>query len=312
MPKQHFLPRFYLEGFTDPDTPPDHEPFVWLIREGQRRWGRRAPENIAAESGFYDITDEEGNVQHGFDEILQEQEDTAARIIRRKVIKQKLLTAEDRERFAIFASLMLGRVPGQLENIGGSLDEAARKMAALQYQAVRSNPASLARWKQRYRQETGRTDMDGLTIEDLDPAKFEISASKAAILQMSFALGLETARFVMQMDWTFLVSQPPNYFVTSDHPFGVADPRLPDEPYVSPGLGSRTVEVTFPITRIIALKASWERRGMRYKSASSEETRTINIRSVQRSKQLLVIAPKTAFPGWDEINTVLRVTPHAG
>lgn len=52
MPRHHYVPRFYLEEFTDPETPAGHEPYVW-VRTPDQDWKKRAPEHVAEESGYY-------------------------------------------------------------------------------------------------------------------------------------------------------------------------------------------------------------------------------------------------------------------
>lgn len=51
----HYLPQFYLRGFTDPCTPPGNAPYVWVRDVATGFVSRRAPKNAAAESGYYAI-----------------------------------------------------------------------------------------------------------------------------------------------------------------------------------------------------------------------------------------------------------------
>jgi len=43
----HFLPKFFLKGFTDPDPPKGHTPFLWIYNFEERRWRKRSPANAA-------------------------------------------------------------------------------------------------------------------------------------------------------------------------------------------------------------------------------------------------------------------------
>lgn len=51
--RHHFVPQFYLRGFTDPSTPVGHTPYVWVWDLAAARLTRRAPRNVAAAGGYY-------------------------------------------------------------------------------------------------------------------------------------------------------------------------------------------------------------------------------------------------------------------
>jgi hypothetical protein len=58
--KQHWVPRSYLEAWCDPETPDDHDPYVWRFGKDDREDRRKAPHNIFAETDFYTIRMPEG------------------------------------------------------------------------------------------------------------------------------------------------------------------------------------------------------------------------------------------------------------
>jgi len=52
---QHIIPKCYLKQFVDPNTPPGHEPYVWIFEREAKRGKKRAPKNILAETDFYTL-----------------------------------------------------------------------------------------------------------------------------------------------------------------------------------------------------------------------------------------------------------------
>ena len=58
--RQHYLPQSYLQAWTDPECPANHEPYVWIFdREGKE--GRaKSPKNIFHETDMYTIVGEDG------------------------------------------------------------------------------------------------------------------------------------------------------------------------------------------------------------------------------------------------------------
>ena len=104
--KHHYLPQFYLQAFTDPDTPAGQEPYVWVHRAEDRTWERRAPVNVAAETDYYVFTDETGNESQEVEEAFGKVESVIAPLTREKIQRQRPLTAEERLEFAGFVALL--------------------------------------------------------------------------------------------------------------------------------------------------------------------------------------------------------------
>ncbi|MCI0376923.1 MAG: DUF4238 domain-containing protein [Gemmataceae bacterium] len=78
----HFLPRFYLRGFTDPHTPADHEPFVWVRDVTTGKISKRAPKNLAAETGYYAVETPSGLDYATVENELAQMEGKAAGALR--------------------------------------------------------------------------------------------------------------------------------------------------------------------------------------------------------------------------------------
>lgn len=81
--KHHYLPQFYLRGFTDARAPRSHAPFVWVRDAGTGVISRRAPQNVAVESGFYATHTESGPNYHAVEDELAHIESRAAFALRR-------------------------------------------------------------------------------------------------------------------------------------------------------------------------------------------------------------------------------------
>ena len=246
--KHHYLPQFYLREFTDPDVPQGHDSYIWVYSLAKRTWRRRAPHNVAAESDYYAFTDEAGNKSHEVEKMLSQVESMTAPVVREKVLNQQLLDEEDRATIATFVALMLLRVPAQHEHIGNLMAEVAQSILQVMHQVHMQDPETLEAFKKGYRQETGKHDLDDLRPEHLDPTKYKIQTTRPAAIGISFSAVLDCAHIISEMGWTFVVSQPPNYFITSDHPFSMLDPTNKNHAY-GHGLAFKNVEVSLPLTR---------------------------------------------------------------
>ncbi|MEK7993186.1 MAG: DUF4238 domain-containing protein, partial [Planctomycetota bacterium] len=109
--RAHFVSRFYLQGFTDPDTPPRQEPYLWVYSIKHASWRRRAPINVAHTSNYYEQPPVPGQPDDWLEKFLSRMETFAARVVRGRLTKKEDLSDHDRTVFAFFMALMVLRVP---------------------------------------------------------------------------------------------------------------------------------------------------------------------------------------------------------
>jgi hypothetical protein len=294
VPAHHYIPQFYLQGFTDPDTPKGQEPYLWIHEPGQE-WRRRAPSNVAAESGYYDFTDADGCVHEDIEQILSRAEDTAARIIRGRVLRQKPPTRPQRAGLAVFIALLHVRVPVLIEHIQEVMAERVRTDMRLVHEVGSRDPQEWKAFKQEYRRRTGEPLPDDATPDLFDPRRYEISTGRPAAIIMALR-SADIWKDIAGMDWTFFESKA-GLFITSDFPVSVVSPRLlrPDA-----GLMTTGAEVAFPFSRNIALVMSWQNPNtIRFLSAHERIVEQVNRRTALRAR--LLMAPKRVFPGSADI-----------
>ena len=92
------------------------------------------------------------------------------------------------------------------------------------------------------------------------------------------------------MKWAFLETTNDEYFLTSDNPLYYMDPSYKLGSFYGVGLMNKKLEVTFPLSRNLALLATWE--GLTgYHQANSSIRKIINWRTII-SAQNFVISPE--------------------
>jgi len=83
-----------------------------------------------------------------------------------------------------------------------------------------------------------------------------------------------------KMNWTIFVSGD-HRFVTSDNPLFYDDPTHdPSSPY-GVGLLSKNIILTFPITKELALLATWSKGKFSYSKSTNKLVREINRRTIK-------------------------------
>jgi len=56
--KQHFVPKFLIEGFVNEQEPGNRG--VWVYRASDRRWSKRSTKKVAALEDFYTFVEANG------------------------------------------------------------------------------------------------------------------------------------------------------------------------------------------------------------------------------------------------------------
>lgn len=296
---QHWLPRFFLEGFTDPEVPEGHSPerftpFVWTYDLAQSTWSRKAPQNIAAEHDYYTVTDSTGTRNDELERYLSQRESDAAPILRDKVFMREALAQEDIAPLAMFLALLAVRVPARQDATARSIEEAARAIMATYHTAFLRDPSLLADVRREYEEHSGEVQTNDLSVDDFDPSRFTIRASRAFRLESTFANVATLAKLLILKRWRFLHAVPPSYFIVSDRPVSICNPTQPTG-MRGAGLAEPASLVVVPLSRSVALVASPVGTAFAARDAEGTEVDTIN-RLTARFAYKFLYAPKQGSP----------------
>lgn len=291
MARHHYIPQFYLKGFTDPDTPEAYKPYVWVYSLEKSAWQKRAPNNVARKSGYYTLVDESGEPTEELETELSHLEGNAARVIR-SVLERREMRVEDCAHLATFVASMRLRVPATAGRINSAISEVFATILANDFEYFSANPEAFAAFKD-------ESDLEDIALDDLNPEKNRIHLETSSVVALTLSPLKEVARIIARMKWVFAVAQPGDCFITSDSPFFMVDMKNNSQFY-GDGLCNENIEVSLPLTQTVAFFATWGGDGYQYAAAPSSFVEQINIRS-RVSAQRFLIAPKPAFPGSDKL-----------
>jgi hypothetical protein len=295
--RQHLVPVSHLNGFVDPDLPQGQ---VWTWTSDSTTWQHKHPKAIAWKPDYYAVSGEDGEVSMLAEGMLSDIEDLMAKVLRGKLSRQERMDQTERSCVSLFVAMMHLRVPANHRCISDSYSRIATKMLTMMHQEYSKRPDSLEAKKEDCRRKTGKCDWAQLSPDDLDPSHFsEIRPTHESVIRRSFGPMFEFADVVLHMGWTFYVSKPPDFFITSDNPVHIVD-TSGTHPLHGRGLLSKDTNVTLPITRNMALVAGWRSQGEHYAQASTSVVEEINIRSARCATRLLV-SPKPVFPGSERL-----------
>lgn len=227
--KQHYVPQFYLREFTDPDTPPGQEPYVWTFSKDGKKRKRRAPKNILWETDLYTIN-VDGTKHYEIEKTLSQIECDFAETVRKKIKPHLPLTAAEHKTLCRFVATMLQRTIRQKDN-----QESFYEKLIAQVERLESHHGSA-----------------NSTSARLKAAKKDVH--KSGILGMLS----EIPELLGRMSLAFLCTARTNgRFITSDDPVTLFNPDLQWQRAYGPGLAQSGVELTMPISPEIAICLTW-------------------------------------------------------
>lgn len=244
------------------------------------------------ENNYYSFLQTNGEKdQESFEKLFSMIETKASEIIT-SVKKQKKLTEEEIDWFSIFIALFRLRVPKWRrfteEAILRILEKFAREMVI--------DPERLKRIVSRFEENTGEIfdiPLDKLREMVLsNKLKFSLKNHDISLLLMSNLL-FSSAEMLAQMNWAFLETHSRFSLVTCDNPIFYNDPFRDNQSIYGLGLATKTVELTLPVTKNIALLMTWDNNKQGYYKINQETAKSINHRTIASADRFIYAGTMT-------------------
>lgn len=253
--RHHYIPVFYLNYFTDVQTPPIQKPYVWIFDKKNETIDNKAPKNFAFIRGYNDILDSEGNVTNIVEDQFKLEIEDPASIVFKKLTKFKYLSKSNRYTLAKFVAAMIFRVPKFRDTFKKIIEEKYYLEFAVERRSM-----------------------------------FEGVSSKFMMDSVIRTSGIG-AKLLLKMDWSLLIAPEGVQFITSDNPVVVRNPNDPN--WLFCGLASDpSIEITFPISPKICLFGSWGRFKRVIEYISDKEVSKINFETFKYSFDYLFSSTK--------------------
>ncbi|WP_069299668.1 DUF4238 domain-containing protein [Neptunicoccus sediminis] len=247
--KQHFVPRFYLVKFCDP------EGFVWTYSGGDEPRGNKA-EATAVETNFYSPIGADGERFDEAEEFLAVIEGNAAPLWG-ELCAGKVLKGEKREHVALFLAAQYLRSPSTVR-------AGAEMMAMVAHhtsQFIATDKDFYDQSVDNYEEETGkrisRKEREKMRKLLSDSNNFCINVLRSAGLPVLGTIG-DLANIFLNMKWVVGRSED-QHLITSDSPVTrISDPKTHNKVYGDGAFANKTVRVGFPLTPSRVLELTWQ------------------------------------------------------
>jgi hypothetical protein len=118
--KQHFVAESYLKAWCDPETPKDHEPYVWRFSKDGPDARRKAPTNIFHETDMYTIELPGGRRDLVLEQGLSQLESAFVTLRDSKLRRHLLLEPDEFALLCVFVAATHARTKAQRDRIRGA------------------------------------------------------------------------------------------------------------------------------------------------------------------------------------------------
>lgn len=238
--KQHWIPSSYLSAWCDPDVPKGQDPYVWMFSSDGKISENRAPKNIFYETDMYTIYSDTGERILALENGLSQLEKDFAKVRRDVIIPRKPLSNKDKAIVCTFIVAMKERTRCQRNHVKNQWGKALELMEYMKEEFANATPE-----QRKAMMSVGRLS-DGPTLSMND-----VKGLAERPLQKTLVPAVEgQSKILIRMNLCFLCTDDDIGFITSDDPCVWYDPEAYKRPamYRGPGLGFKTIEVTFPIS----------------------------------------------------------------
>ncbi len=285
--KQHHVPRFYLEYFTDKNGD------VWTYDNLQNTIRSSIPKETANETNLYSGLNEKGEYDDSIEKLLEGIEDKAAAIYP-KLLRNENIVGQERADFAVFIATLYTRSPTMMN----SYAEATGYLAQHVYNVAMSDKSyfesSMNKFDKIKGVKTTQQERDDLREFVKDKSRYTIQVDKKRGLS---ALGIadSIAPIVFDMTW-FIFESADQHLITSDNPVVQVNPPADRHPfYGDGGFANKNSNISLPLSSEHLLGLAWlKSRPNRVRNVDKKQGRFFNTQRAYFADRYLYASKRDA------------------
>lgn len=269
--RQHYLPRFYLDGFS-------RDGLVAVYDREKDEIRRQQPKDTTVIGHFYTMVDDQGRKRYEIEALLSEYEGKASPVIKKLAAKVPI-NADERTDLAIFIALGAMRTPDVVDSLRLMNSDLIMRIAKQTYadvDIVAQNLALDPDYADKAPDEV-RAEAEMMVALAQNDGIQAVTNEKWAV-SMAIKMSLDVAPILAGRNW--LVVHRDNEkksFVTADAPvvLSTVAPRPPSIWGV--GFGNADALVVFPLTESCVLMMSGDDGDFAHKQGNPDFVRRINL-----------------------------------
>jgi hypothetical protein len=232
--RHHYLPEFYLAGFT---IDGQRSTSFTVFDRDRAQFRFQTPKNTAVTGYYYAVEDETtGEKSMHVEELLAEVETETEPVIK-KLEARETPTDEEKECLALFCALLHTRVPQFDRAIQEMMDGGIKEVNRRFYSSVDDVKRHQEEWQQETQREPGLSPEEAFRM--IQEGDYKVVEPRQNIIKLMLELSAQLAELFLTMDWAIghappgmsllltdspLLLIPPTAWQPSDRPFGLATP----------------------------------------------------------------------------------------
>ena len=280
--RQHFLPRFYLEGFTKDDG------MVAVFDRELNQIRVQQPLNTCVIGHFYTMADAEGRRRFELEQLLSEYETKGSGVIK-KLAAKGAINADERTDLAIFVAFAAFRTPDIVDSLKAFNSGLVRDICIQTFSDVEE-----VKTRMRGKPDAPSSDEELETearelVEYAQSGQYEVTTSHLWAVSMAIRMAFIIAPILAGRNWAILHrDNEKKSFVTTDAPVLLTTVAPRQNNFWGIGFGNTDALVLFPLTESCILAMHGSEGDLRHWTAGSEQIRHINLALADRCQRFVV------------------------
>ena len=283
--RQHHVPRFYLEHFTDQNGD------VWTYDNLKNTIRNSIPNETANETNLYSGLNDQGEYDDSIEKLLAGIEFKAAAIYP-KVLRNENITGQERADFAVFIATLYSRSPSLMNSYAEGLGYMAQHLTNVVMSKRSHFESSMDEFDQMKGKSTTQQERDDLFAFAKDPSRYTIQVDKKRGIS---ALGVADliSPIISDMTW-FVFESAEQHLITSDNPVVQVNPPTDRHPvYGDGGFKNPNSNISLPLSNRYLLGMAWlKARPSRIRTVNKQQGRLFNCQRASFAERYLYASKK--------------------
>ena len=279
--RQHFLPEFYLKGFTKNDMIAVFDRELNEVRVQQ-------PVNTCVIGHFYTMEDASGRKRFELEQLLSEYEDKATLVIK-KLAATEIINADERANLAIFVALAAFRTPDTVDSLkvfNSNLIGDRTKRMFVDVEEVK------ARMREKPGAPPTEVELDAEArelVEYVQRGQYKVKTNHRWVVGMAIELAFNIAPILAGRDWVVLHrDNEKKSFVTTDAPVLLTTVAPRGNSFWGVGFGNTDALVLFPLNESCILAMYGSDGDLKHRTVGVEQIRRTNLALADRCQRFVV------------------------
>lgn len=279
--RQHYLPRFYLEGFST-------NGLVAVYDREKDEVRLQPPVNTAVIGHFYTMIDAEGRQRFEIEQMLAGVEGRASPVIAKLAGNQEI-TQGEREDLSMFIALGAMRTPSIVDSIKAASSNMIGELSKVMF----SDAGRVAEQMRSIGMHEGASQEHLLSeaqkqVEFVRSGSYEITTNHQFAMSIAIRTAMDLAPLFSVRNWYVLhPDKAAKSFVTTDSPVVLSRKRSSPSLY-GVGYGSVDAEVYFPLTQTCLLGMAGEDGRLVHQKIDQDRVRNFNLTVASRCQRFMV------------------------